>query len=167
MQSKGTIQVQRQLQTQRVQANNRLQRTCACGQHTIAGGECQKCRTTREAVNGRAAMVPLPFSASTPEEEREETRQHTLQVLQSSSQTQPTSPSSTTSIEAILSPEPQTRHSPAAQLTSPTILEQHPYSPLPPPVKEALSSNDHTLGSSHTDLDGVAFQPRFQPGTSP
>jgi len=32
-----------------------LQRTCACGQHTVAGGECAECRQQREGMLQRAA----------------------------------------------------------------------------------------------------------------
>jgi hypothetical protein len=35
-----------------------LQRKCACGQHTIAGGECAECRQKREGMIQRAAISP-------------------------------------------------------------------------------------------------------------
>lgn len=34
-----------------------LQRTCACGQHRAAGGECEECRKKREGMLQRAAIV--------------------------------------------------------------------------------------------------------------
>src|SRR6266581_6678013 len=34
-----------------------LQRTCACGQHTIAGGECEACRKERVGVLQRRAAI--------------------------------------------------------------------------------------------------------------
>src|SRR6266545_7306830 len=33
-----------------------LQRKCACGNHTVAGGECEACRKKREASVQRAAV---------------------------------------------------------------------------------------------------------------
>ena len=33
-----------------------LQRECACGQHTVAGGECEECRQKREGTMQRAAV---------------------------------------------------------------------------------------------------------------
>lgn len=35
-----------------------LQRQCACGQHTAAGGECEECKEKREATLQRAAVSP-------------------------------------------------------------------------------------------------------------
>jgi pyrrolidone-carboxylate peptidase len=37
-----------------------LQRKCACGQHTIAGGECEECRRKREGTLQRAAITAAP-----------------------------------------------------------------------------------------------------------
>src|SRR5438445_13389788 len=37
-------------------ASGLLQRQCACGQHTVAGGECPQCRKDRE--EGKPAEVP-------------------------------------------------------------------------------------------------------------
>ncbi len=34
--------------------NSLLQRTCACGQHTLAGGECEECRKKREGTLQRS-----------------------------------------------------------------------------------------------------------------
>lgn len=39
-----------------------LQRKCACGQHTIAGGECEECRQKREVVMQRAAVSATPVN---------------------------------------------------------------------------------------------------------
>lgn len=41
-----------------------LQRKCACGQHTIAGGECEECRKKRET--GMLQRAPLHPSSSSP-----------------------------------------------------------------------------------------------------
>jgi hypothetical protein len=43
-----------------------LQRTCACGQHTRAGGECEKCRKKREGTIQRAAISSSPVGESPP-----------------------------------------------------------------------------------------------------
>jgi hypothetical protein len=43
--------------------NSLLQRTCACGQHTIAGGECEECRKKREGMLQRAQRAFGPPSA--------------------------------------------------------------------------------------------------------
>ena len=53
------------LQTSGLAATGRLQRQCACGQHTIAGGECEDCKDKKRAVLQRsprdaAAPVPVP-----------------------------------------------------------------------------------------------------------
>ncbi len=40
-----------------------LQRTCACGQHTIAGGECEECRKKREGMLQRSQRAFEPPSA--------------------------------------------------------------------------------------------------------
>src|SRR5947209_20354262 len=37
-----------------------LQRTCACGQHTLAGGECEECHKKREGTVQRAANGSPP-----------------------------------------------------------------------------------------------------------
>ena len=37
-----------------------LQRTCACGQHTSAGGECEECKKKREGTLARAAISSSP-----------------------------------------------------------------------------------------------------------
>jgi hypothetical protein len=39
-----------------------LQRQCACGQHTSAGGECEECKQKRESTLQRAAIQPSDFS---------------------------------------------------------------------------------------------------------
>ncbi len=43
-----------------------LQRKCACGQHTIAGGECAECRQKREGTMQRAAVNSAPTNAIPP-----------------------------------------------------------------------------------------------------
>jgi Domain of unknown function (DUF4157) len=62
METKGTTQLQRQSVTVMNQQSMCLQRSCACGQHTVAGGECEACRKNRESRREHAAVVPLPFS---------------------------------------------------------------------------------------------------------
>lgn len=37
-----------------------LQRKCACGQHTVAGGECEECRKKREGTLQRATISTAP-----------------------------------------------------------------------------------------------------------
>ncbi len=41
-------------------ARGMLQRQCACGQHTTAGGECEACKQKREGTLQRAAISPAP-----------------------------------------------------------------------------------------------------------
>jgi len=41
-------------------ANGLLQRQCACGQHSSAGGECEECKQKREGMLQRAAISPSP-----------------------------------------------------------------------------------------------------------
>jgi hypothetical protein len=41
-------------------ASGVLQRQCACGQHTSAGGECEECKQKREGTLQRAAISPSP-----------------------------------------------------------------------------------------------------------
>src|SRR5258706_11911466 len=43
-----------------------LQRKCACGQHTIAGGECEECRQKREGMMQRSAVSEKPVSGVPP-----------------------------------------------------------------------------------------------------
>ncbi len=43
-----------------------LQRTCACGQYTIAGGECEACRKTREGTMQRAVVSSAPVNVVPP-----------------------------------------------------------------------------------------------------
>src|SRR5437868_6517240 len=43
-----------------------LQRKCACGQHTIAGDECEECRQKREGPVHRAAISPTSMDAVPP-----------------------------------------------------------------------------------------------------
>ncbi len=42
--------------------NGLLQHKCACGQHTIAGGECEECRQKRGGLMQRTAVSPAPMS---------------------------------------------------------------------------------------------------------
>src|SRR5262245_903738 len=45
----------------RSQGSGFLQRQCACGQHTIAGGECDACRRKREAgFLQRTSLTAIP-----------------------------------------------------------------------------------------------------------
>src|SRR5437016_6213235 len=39
-----------------------LQRKCACGQHTIAGGECEECSQKREGTLQRVAISSPPVN---------------------------------------------------------------------------------------------------------
>jgi len=43
-----------------------LQRKCACGQHTVAGGECAECRQKREETLQRAAVSSAPVTTVPP-----------------------------------------------------------------------------------------------------
>src|SRR6266849_2690262 len=43
-----------------------LQRKCACGQHTIAGGECEECRQKQGGMIQRAAVSSAPVNAVPP-----------------------------------------------------------------------------------------------------
>jgi hypothetical protein len=43
-----------------------LQRQCACGQHTIASGECAECRQKREGTMQRSAVNSVPTNAVPP-----------------------------------------------------------------------------------------------------
>lgn len=43
-----------------------LQRKCACGQHTAAGGECAECKKKREGTLQRSAISTAPTSAVPP-----------------------------------------------------------------------------------------------------
>jgi hypothetical protein len=43
-----------------------LQRKCACGQHTVAGGECEECRKKREGMLQRAAINAAPTNGVPP-----------------------------------------------------------------------------------------------------
>ena len=47
-----------------------LQRRCACGQHTIAGGECEACRRRGENTLRRAAVVSSPGGIARPSSTR-------------------------------------------------------------------------------------------------
>lgn len=43
-----------------------LQRKCACGQHTIAGSECEECRQKREGMLQRFAVNVAPVNGVPP-----------------------------------------------------------------------------------------------------
>ncbi len=43
-----------------------LQRKCACGQHTITGGECEECRQKREGMLQRMAVTATPVKSVPP-----------------------------------------------------------------------------------------------------
>ena len=43
-----------------------LQRNCACGQHTVAGGECEECRQKREGMLQRASVSAAPVNSVPP-----------------------------------------------------------------------------------------------------
>ncbi|MEO7908473.1 MAG: DUF4157 domain-containing protein, partial [Roseiflexaceae bacterium] len=47
-------------------ASRILQRTCACGQHTVAGGECAACKQKREGMLQRAAISAPPVGQVPP-----------------------------------------------------------------------------------------------------
>lgn len=44
--------------------NGLLQRQCACGQHTIAGEECDECRQKRETASLQRAISPAPSNVT-------------------------------------------------------------------------------------------------------
>lgn len=43
-----------------------LQRTCACGQHSLAGGKCEECRKQREGTIQRSAVNATPVNSVPP-----------------------------------------------------------------------------------------------------
>src|SRR5438105_3232632 len=45
---------------------NLLQRECACGQHTIAGGECAECQQRGKGILQRAAVNSAPVNTVPP-----------------------------------------------------------------------------------------------------
>jgi hypothetical protein len=47
-------------------ASGVLQRQCACGQHTSAGGECEACKKKRDGTLQRAAINPSPVHGVPP-----------------------------------------------------------------------------------------------------
>ena len=61
-----TNQAQQQVADTSLLANGMLQRKCACGQHTIAGGECAECHQKNEASLQRAAINHAPVNAVPP-----------------------------------------------------------------------------------------------------
>lgn len=65
------VQAQNQVKmTQRTSAvfahSGFLQRKCACGQHMVAGGECEECRQKREGMLQRAAVNTAAVSSVPP-----------------------------------------------------------------------------------------------------
>src|SRR5437870_10133709 len=48
------------------QNSSLLQRKCACGQHTIAGGECEDCSQKQEGTIQRAAVSAAPTNSVPP-----------------------------------------------------------------------------------------------------
>ncbi len=65
-QAYGKAQVQQKTVSGSSPKSSLLQRTCACGQHTIAGGECEACRKTREGTIQHAAASSAPVNAVPP-----------------------------------------------------------------------------------------------------
>lgn len=61
-----TNQTQQQMVDTSLLANGMLQRKCSCGQHTIAGGECEACREKREGTIQHAAVSPISVSTMPP-----------------------------------------------------------------------------------------------------
>src|ERR1044071_2782632 len=47
-------------------AGSLLQRKCACGNHTVAGGECESCRQKRVGTLQRAAISAPPVGEAPP-----------------------------------------------------------------------------------------------------
>ena len=61
MNSYSTLQMQAPAKLAVIPVRNTiLQRACACGQHTSAGGECEECKQKRESVLQRVAINPSP-----------------------------------------------------------------------------------------------------------
>jgi len=54
------------IQSIRQATNCTLQRQCACGQHTVAGGECVECKKKREGTLQRAAISAPPLGQAPP-----------------------------------------------------------------------------------------------------
>ncbi len=61
-----TAQTQPQVQDTSTPANAVLQRTCACGQHTIAGGECASCHQEQPGLQRKAINQFKPASPPPP-----------------------------------------------------------------------------------------------------
>lgn len=61
-----TGQVRTVQQADTVITGNFLQRKCACGQHAIAGGECEECRRKHEGTLQRAAVNAAPVNGIPP-----------------------------------------------------------------------------------------------------
>src|SRR5690242_10052552 len=62
METKGAIQARQQPPAVSSHASSPLQRTYACEQHTIAGGECDECRRERKRLAMHSGIVPVPPS---------------------------------------------------------------------------------------------------------
>src|SRR2546421_590450 len=60
------VQVQQKTLTESAHGSHLLQRACACGQHTIAGGECEACRQKREGALQRSAVTSAPMNGIPP-----------------------------------------------------------------------------------------------------
>lgn len=60
------IQVQQKTAPASASLSGLLQRKCACGQHTVAGGECEECRRKREGMLQRAAVNAAPVNGVPP-----------------------------------------------------------------------------------------------------
>jgi pyrrolidone-carboxylate peptidase len=54
------IQTQQKATSASASVSGLLQRKCACGQHTVGGGECEECRKKREGMLQRAAINAAP-----------------------------------------------------------------------------------------------------------
>ena len=64
----GQVQIQQKTWTGLSSQRNLLQRTCACGQHTIAGGECSSCRNKQSPLlrSQRVFTTPSTVQGSSP-----------------------------------------------------------------------------------------------------
>lgn len=60
------IQAQQKADPTSASLSGLLQRKCACGQHTVAGGECEECRKKREGMLQRAAVSTAPVNGVPP-----------------------------------------------------------------------------------------------------
>lgn len=65
-QAQAPILIQQPMVTAKPLVGGILQRKCACGQHTLAGGECEECRKKREGMIQRSAVSAAPVNAVPP-----------------------------------------------------------------------------------------------------